>query len=108
MRTAGLAAAGQCWWALVERDGDGACNPAVDGEKVAVVGSEVSVCRLHRLRLYHHRGELMVTMVVGDQGVPLWVDVEFHRPYCAGVSEDLSKGDHGLVVSGDEDQVAVA
>jgi hypothetical protein len=46
-------------------------------------------------------------MVVGDQGVPFRVDVEFHCLYRAGVLEDLRKGDHCLVVGGDEDQVAV-
>jgi hypothetical protein len=44
---------------------------------------------------------------VSDQGVPFGVDVKLHRPNCTDVLENLRRGDHGLVVGGHVDKVAL-
>src|ERR1700684_37336 len=38
--------------------------------------------------------------------MPFRVDVELHGPHCSGVLKDLRDADHGLIVSGDVDEVA--
>jgi hypothetical protein len=39
--------------------------------------------------------------------VPFGVDVKLHRPNCTDVLENLRRGDHGLVVGGHVDKVAL-
>src|SRR5215813_103873 len=107
----------RCWWpsaapkaaeSLVERDGDRAGQRPVDGKEVTVVGDEVAGGRLVRVGPDHRRDQAVSAVGVGDQGVPVGVDVELHRAYRADVLEDLRQGDHRLAVGGDLDEVAAS
>src|SRR5262249_56630276 len=76
---------------LVERDSDGPRQSAIDGEEVAVVGTEVAGGGLIR-RPDLRRAEA-VTVGVGDQRVPVGIDVELHRSYRPRTLQDSGQGD---------------